>query len=882
MIFYIKTDTRTFVPYYLMFNPMKRKQLVFSLLFCLLACTTGFSQINIICVDLVQISLDTGCTHTIGHEEVLEGSFCMSCDYLVEIDKTPPFGNGPWSPGVLGVADMGKTYQVRVTELSSTNKCWGNLKVVQELECTGLTTVNLPAGAPVTLLPGDLQINFAGNCFPINSAASTVNNGQPFVTYDCDDLGVHILQVKASDANGNTATCFTTVVVDDPDSECDSCITCPPATNVSFEQGGSVLLPAFQSGNWAAFDGYGDAAYNPACSYQDSVYWVESHTSPYGQNWFVRHWQIKDDGGQVTGDCEQVITFPFYQNISVTGKVFLDSIPDCLYNPGESPATIFNVVATKLPSNEQVATTPDASGNYSFDLTINGLDSIIEIRYALPNGLYSSCPTVVEIPATTTVQQHTFDIGLHAEGACPLLQVSIDGALMRRCFDNVLYVQYCNFGFIAAEDAYVEIEFDTLLVPGSSTIPWSTVSNNVYTFPVGDVPPMSCGTFQVTAALSCAAELGQTICTDATVFPHEPCGGASWDGPYVETQAYCDGDTVFLSVWNTGAQPMATERSYIVIEDVVMHQKGNFQLDAGDSTTVKIPANGSTWRVEAEQMADYPFPDYPSAAIEGCNGLNTSGLINVFPPNEEQVYHDVYCAEVRGSYDPNDKSAVPSGYGQNHTIRPNRDIEYKIRFQNTGTDTAFRVVIVDTLPAGLNPATVEAGASSHTYRLDVYSGGILHFVFDPIMLPDSNVNETDSHGFVTFSVAQQPDLPNGTVISNQAAIYFDFNAPVITNAAWHTIGEPFVTVQVDDPLWAGVRVKVRPNPFNDFTRIELDGVDVKNGFFTLFDVQGRVVRTQTFQGNQVYFQREQLQQGLYFFRISAGDKPVVYGKVQAH
>ena len=178
---------------------MKRKQLFFSLLICLCASVKGFAQFALVCNDLVNITLDPDCSHTVLKEEILEGSFCATCDYVVEIDKTPPFGNGPWVPAVVTSADLGKTYQVRVKELSTGNICWGNLKVVEQLECTGVTTLNLSGGAPTILTPADLQINFVGNCITINAATTTMNNGQPSVTYDCSDLGVHILQVTASD-----------------------------------------------------------------------------------------------------------------------------------------------------------------------------------------------------------------------------------------------------------------------------------------------------------------------------------------------------------------------------------------------------------------------------------------------------------------------------------------------------------------------------------------------------------------------------------------------------------------------------------------------------------------------------------------------------------
>jgi uncharacterized repeat protein (TIGR01451 family) len=448
--------------------------------------------------------------------------------------------------------------------------------------------------------------------------------------------------------------------------------------------------------------------------------------------------------------------------------------------------------------------------------------------------------------------------------------------------ENTFYVQYCNQGLAPAEDAYVTLQLDPLFQPLSSSIPWSALdtASNTYTFPLGDVPLLSCASFSVVALLDCAANVGQTLCADATIFPHDPCGLAVWDGPFVETTAYCDGDTVKLAVWNTGNADMTEERQYIVIEDVIMYRQGKFMLGAGDSITVKMPANGSTWRIEAEQIPAYPLRDEPSAAIEACGGLNTPGLLNAFPQNDREPYYDHYCEEVVASCDPNDKTATPSGYGPDYTIRNNTDIEYRLRFQNTGNDTAFRVVIVDTLPVELDPKTIEAGASSHPYRLDVYPGGILHFVFDPIQLPDSTTNEPASRGFVKFRIAQQPDLPAGTVIANDVAIYFDFNEPVITNTAWHTIGKPFVTVDVDAPLDPGLSVEVMPNPFGDRATIRLEGREIGKGMFTLIDAQGRSVRNQRFAGNQFQVERNDLKAGLYFFRIDSEGRTVARGKMQ--
>jgi hypothetical protein len=70
---------------------------------------------------------------------------------------------------------------------------------------------------------------------------------------------------------------------------------------------------------------------------------------------------------------------------------------------------------------------------------------------------------------------------------------------------------------------------------------------------------------------------------------------------------------------------------------------------------------------------------------EGCGGLNEPGLVNLFTLSNNDPFVSLDCTQNAGSFDPNDKQAVPRGYGQEHQIKPNTDIEYLIRFQNTGT-----------------------------------------------------------------------------------------------------------------------------------------------------------------------------------------------------
>ncbi|MBI5914846.1 MAG: DUF11 domain-containing protein [Bacteroidetes bacterium] len=381
---------------------------------------------------------------------------------------------------------------------------------------------------------------------------------------------------------------------------------------------------------------------------------------------------------------------------------------------------------------------------------------------------------------------------------CPSLQVDLAAPFLRRCFQSTYHVHYCNYGTLTAEDAYVEVTLDPFLSAVSSSIPWTTVDGQTYTFPIGDVAVGQCGSFWLKVLVSCDAELGQTHCSEAHIFPDEICQPINplWDGSILDVTGTCDGDSVHFTITNIG-DDMQDPVGFIVIEDDMVNFSGSpIQLDAGGSYVVSVPANGSTWRVEVENAATNPFNGDPSLSVEGC-GVNGSGTFSLgfvtqFPQGDPSPFVDTDCQPNVGSYDPNDKTGYPNGYCAAHFIESSQDIEYRIRFQNTGTDTAFNVVVRDTLPPTLDPATVQPGASSHAYDFELLGNGVVQFTFPDIMLPDSNANEMASHGFVSFTVAQVGTNTNGTFIQNQAAIFFDFNDPVYTNTYAHTVADDFV------------------------------------------------------------------------------------------
>ncbi len=144
--------------------------------------------------------------------------------------------------------------------------------------------------------------------------------------------------------------------------------------------------------------------------------------------------------------------------------------------------------------------------------------------------------------------------------------------------------------------------------------------------------------------------------------------------------------------------------------------------------------------------------------------------------------------ELTCAYDPNDKIGYPLGYTDAHFVEDGTEIEYVVRFQNTGNAAAYDVIIRDTLDQNLDIETFRLVANSHSVMVVVdpeYRE--IAFNFSDIMLPDSTSDEPGSHGLVSFKIRMKQNLPMGTLISNTAGIYFDTNPAVITNTYTHTI-----------------------------------------------------------------------------------------------
>jgi uncharacterized repeat protein (TIGR01451 family) len=225
-------------------------------------------------------------------------------------------------------------------------------------------------------------------------------------------------------------------------------------------------------------------------------------------------------------------------------------------------------------------------------------------------------------------------------------------------------------------------------------------------------------------------------------------------------------------------------------------------------------------------------------------------------PMDADTTNNVYdfCYNVVNSYDPNMKEVYPVN------VLPGYDdwFTYTIHFQNTGNSPAFNIRLRDTLDANLDINTFEVRGYSHPAQVSI-NGNILTVRFNNIMLPDSTTDYEESMGYFQYRLKPLANLPNGTQIENTAYIYFDYNAPIITNT---TLNNFDMTVKTNDIILEEEHYVLYPNPSTGIFMFR-ENRNIKS--VEVFNIMGELVLSQ---GNAKIINLQAFPKGIYMARIN--------------
>ncbi|TAH42306.1 MAG: T9SS type A sorting domain-containing protein [Bacteroidetes bacterium] len=225
---------------------------------------------------------------------------------------------------------------------------------------------------------------------------------------------------------------------------------------------------------------------------------------------------------------------------------------------------------------------------------------------------------------------------------------------------------------------------------------------------------------------------------------------------------------------------------------------------------------------------------------------------------------------VRCSFDPNDKSVDPPGVGTDGFVLINEYLEYLIRFQNTGNDTAYNVLIVDTISGSMDMSSFSILANSHPLETHL-KGNVVEFSFNNIMLPDSIVDEPASHGFVKYRIRAKQNISVGTTVENTAGIYFDTNLPVLTNTTFNTLTDllPVAVFPVLNDQYN--QLLLYPNPASQSFSILMGKSFGDKASIRIVNSQGQLIRSLSSSSNLESINVEEWPEGIYFILVTSSD-----------
>lgn len=247
------------------------------------------------------------------------------------------------------------------------------------------------------------------------------------------------------------------------------------------------------------------------------------------------------------------------------------------------------------------------------------------------------------------------------------------------------------------------------------------------------------------------------------------------------------------------------------------------------------------------------------------------------PLNSGDILH--YTAQINGA---TDETATDNNFTLNQTVGNSFEphdktclegtsiaqtqvgdyVHYLIRFENKGTANARNIVVKDEIDVSkFDLSSVIALNGSHNFITEIKSPNIVEFIFENIQLPFDDAN---NDGYVSFKIKTKSTLNAGDFFSNTAKIYFDYNAPIVTNTYTTTIAGSLATSEVKNDKNT---ISIYPNPVKDILSLKSPDEVTK---VEIYDVAGRVINSMGAKGNSINV--SDLPKGNYLIKLFLKDK----------
>lgn len=251
------------------------------------------------------------------------------------------------------------------------------------------------------------------------------------------------------------------------------------------------------------------------------------------------------------------------------------------------------------------------------------------------------------------------------------------------------------------------------------------------------------------------------------------------------------------------------------------------------------------------------------------------------PLNSDDTLH--YIAQINGT---TDETPTDNNFTLNQTVVNTFDsndkiclegtsiaqakvgdyVHYLIRFENTGTANAKNIVVKDEIDTSkFDLSSLVALNGSHSFVTRISNPNIVEFIFENVQLPFDNAN---NDGYITFKIKTKSTLNLGDSFSNTAKIYFDYNAPIVTNTYTTAVENILATSEISKK---NEDFTIYPNPVKDILYFQTQHEIIKT---EIYDLSGRILSSASTKRNSVSL--SELPKGNYIIKAFTKDKVTVH------
>ncbi len=316
--------------------------------------------------------------------------------------------------------------------------------------------------------------------------------------------------------------------------------------------------------------------------------------------------------------------------------------------------------------------------------------------------------------------------------------------------------------------------------------------------------------------------------------------------------------TYAVTYSNNGNQPINNFTIKLLLDNRLIPDSSNIAYLTNNDTLIW----NITSTLQAGEFRTF-YINFTAVAPPTLNGNDLlESIISIYIPQQDTVLTNnefKFTEFTRGSYDPNEKTVTDDKLSI-IDVTNNKSLLYTIRFENVGTDSAFNITIIDTLPNNTDINSFRPIASSHPYTLTVKDKNILTFYFKNIRLPYKSINTAKAHGFVSYEIKPAKNVVINDKIKNTAHIIFDYNLPISTNTATTTI-QIVSNTNINKSLQN--KILIYPNPAKEQIEIQFKSLKLNNAIIKLMDISGNVILSQNISQDFLNMDVSQLASGTY-------------------